>query len=61
MEAKITFPDIKMAEEFAIKYSRMSGKGHTIGPGVINVDVSVYGLTEEVINWINDYVNNINN
>ena len=60
MKATLIFPNRQDAEDFCIQWSRYSKRGHTIGPGVENVEVTVYDLTGEDKDWIDNYISKIN-
>ncbi len=60
MTATLTFPTIQMAENFAKSWSRKSLMGHTIGSGTVNVSVTISGITDELKNWIDNYVTELN-
>ena len=58
--ATITFSNREMAETFAILWGRHSLAGHIIHSGSTDVDVTIYGVTEQNKLWINSTVNNLN-
>jgi len=58
--ATIIFPNIEMAETFAILWGRHSLAGHTIHNGSNDVNVTIYGVTEQNKLWINSTINNLN-
>lgn len=58
MEATLTFENREDAEAFAKSWSRKSLTGHTITAGLKNVQVTVWNVTDELRQWIDDYVNN---
>jgi hypothetical protein len=60
MTAILKFPKRSQAEEFARDWSRYSKKGHTIGAGLENVEVSIYGFEEDGKKWIDNYVAEMN-
>ncbi len=56
MKGTLTFTTRTEAEKFATAWSRYSGLGHTIGAGDILVAVTIYGITDSLKAWINNYV-----
>jgi len=60
--AKIRFESRPDAEEFATKYSRKTLRGHTISAVREDgsCDVDVYGMTEEELEWVREYVRESN-
>lgn len=61
MNATITFSTREQAENFARAWTRKTLMGNTIGSGENNVQVNVYNVTDELKEWINQYVSNANN
>lgn len=59
MEATITFPTREQAEAFCKAWGRKSLMGHTMNAGLKNVSVTVWNVTTELKEWIDNYVNNI--
>lgn len=60
MKATLTFPSRSQAETFATDWSRYSKTGHIIGSGLENVEVTVFGLSQEDQNWIDNYIQTLN-
>lgn len=60
MKAKLTFQHREQAESFAIAWGRKTKTGHLLGSGLKNVSVTVYDVTEDLKEWIDKYVNNLN-
>lgn len=60
MKATLTFPSRSQAEAFATDWGRYSKTGHIIGSGLENVEVTVFDLSQEDQNWIDNYVQSLN-
>lgn len=60
MTATLTFPERLQAIHFATAWSRYSLTGHIIGPGMENVDVILTNVQDYDKEWIDAYVENIN-
>jgi DNA polymerase III sliding clamp (beta) subunit (PCNA family) len=60
-KASLTFPNREEAELFALKWGRYSKSGHIVGSGLKDVKVTVFDVTEKDKEWINSYIENINN
>lgn len=58
MDATLKFPTRIQAETFVTNWGRYSKRGHTMGAGLLNVDVKVFDLSDKDIEWINNYVAN---
>ncbi len=58
--ATLKFKNRSQAEQFAISWTRYSKTGHMIGSGTTNVEVTVYNITDNDKNWIEEYISNIN-
>jgi hypothetical protein len=62
MQARLTFPSRQMAQQFATDWGRHTLTGHSLGAtrpsGETSVDL--YGLTNELREWINSKVAEIN-
>ncbi len=48
----VRFEERKAAEGFATQWSRLTKRGHTIGSGWIDVDVTIWGVTPDELDWI---------
>jgi len=57
MDATLTFPTREQAQEFAKQWGRKSLMGHTMTAGLHNVQVTVWNVTDELKQWIDEYVN----
>ena len=60
MKATLTFKKRIEAENFAKDWARFSKSGHTIGAGLENVKVSIYGINDDAKKWIDNYVSKTN-
>jgi len=60
-KATLTFPNKELAQEFATKWGRYSKRGHVVGAGEENVPVTIWDLTEKDKEWVDNYINQINN
>ena len=58
MNATLKFPTRLQAKTFAANWGRYSKRGHTMGAGLVNVEVKVFNLSDKDIDWINDYISN---
>lgn len=61
MKATLTFKRKKDADIFTAAYSRHTKKGHIVGPGIENVEVTVFDVTDDEKYWINNYIRKTNN
>ncbi len=59
-KATLTFEKREQAELFALKWARKTKRGHIVGDGFTNVYVTVFHVTEDEKDWINQYVNELN-
>jgi len=57
MKATLNFTTPEQAEIFAIQWTRKTLLGNTVS----NKSVSIYGITEEFKNWVDNYVTQLNN
>ncbi len=60
MKATITFPTRLQAENFATKWTRFTKEGNILGSGIENVKVTVFNVDENGKNFIENYINNLN-
>ena len=58
--ATLTFPTRADAQAFCKAYTRQTLRGHDMTAGTENVSVNVYNLTEGDRQWIDSYVEAIN-
>lgn len=59
MNATLKFPTRIQAENFATAWGRYSKKGHTVGAGTTDVEVSI-DIEEDEKEWIESYVSQMN-
>jgi hypothetical protein len=52
----VRFEERQEAEVFATLWARFSKKGHTVGSGLENVDVTVSDVEPTELDWIKEYV-----
>lgn len=57
MKATLTFPTRDQAEQFCKAWGRKTLTGHTITAGLHNVQVTVWNVTDQLKEWIDNYVN----
>jgi|GEM_PF-3052753 len=57
LEATLNFQDRNQANEFAKAWSRKSLMGHTVSK---DNSVSIYGITDDLKLWIDNYVDACN-
>lgn len=60
MKATLTFATRLHAEDFSTKITRFTKEGTMVGSGVENVIVTVFNVTDEVKEFINKYVSELN-
>lgn len=60
MKATLKFPLRIQAEKFAKNYARYSKKGHLVGSGLVNVEVTVFDVTDQDKDWIDGYISGLN-
>lgn len=60
MQATLRFTTRTLAENFATQWTFYSKKGHVMGSGSENVEVTLHDVTEADKTWINNFVQNIN-
>lgn len=58
--AKLIFQNRKQADKFCKAWSKKTLKGHTVGSGSEQVEVSLYNVNDSEKAWINKYVSDIN-
>jgi len=51
----LVFNTRAQAEQFAKEWSRKTLMGHTLGKGMTDVEVTVYDVTAELSDWIENY------
>ncbi len=60
--ANITFSNRDQANQFASAWARKTFMGHSIGNNKDgSVSVKIYNITEELKNWIDSYIQDMNN
>ena len=52
----VRFETRTSAETFATLWARFSKKGHIVGSGLDNVDVTVHKVDSNELEWIKDYI-----
>ena len=58
--ATLTFQDREQAKKFASDWAFYSKTGYVLGAGTENVNVTVYDVTDEHKEWIDNYVAKLN-
>ena len=53
----VRFETRNSAETFATLWARFSKKGHIVGSGLEEVDVTVHQVTPDELGWIKEYIN----
>jgi hypothetical protein len=52
----VRFETRTSAETFATLWARFSKKGHIVGSGLEDVDVTVHGVEPDELSWIKEYI-----
>ena len=60
MKATLKFRYRDHAESFANAWARHTLRGHIVGSGLENVEVTVFDIDESDKNWIDNYVSELN-
>ncbi len=60
MTATLTFKTRLHAEDFSTKITRFTKEGTIVGSGLENVQVTVFNITDEVKNFIDEYISKLN-
>jgi len=55
---KVRFETRTSAETFATLWARFSKKGHIVGSGLEDVDVTVHRVEPDELGWIKVYISN---